>query len=117
MQANAETLVNWVQVCREEDLVSNSGVCALINGQQVALFAIDSESSRQLYAIDNFDPVGQANVLYRGIVGSVGDEPVVASPLYKEHYSLVSGHCLDNDTVSVMTYPVRLEQGNVLVAV
>ena len=116
MQANAENLINWHQICREDDLISNSGVCALVNGQQIALFAVDIHQVRQVYAISNFDPVGQVNVLYRGIIGSIGEEPVVASPLYKEHYSLVSGLCLDNDAVSVLTYPVRVDNGSVFIA-
>ena len=31
---------NWVTVCQASDLVDNSGVCALVNEQQVALFKI-----------------------------------------------------------------------------
>ncbi len=29
---------NWITVCRDTDLVANSGVCALFNDQQIALF-------------------------------------------------------------------------------
>ena len=54
--------------------------------------------------------------MYRGIVGSLGGEPVVASPLYKEHYSLVTGRCLENDEVSLSAYDVRIDDGRVLVA-
>lgn len=85
---------DWHHACKLTDLVENSGVCALINGQQVAIFYLPQETPA-VYALDNWDPVGRANVLYRGIVGDIGGELVVASPLYKEHYSLRTGRCLE----------------------
>jgi nitrite reductase (NADH) large subunit len=36
----------------------------------------------------------RAHVLSRGIVGELRGERVVASPLYKHHYSLATGRCL-----------------------
>ena len=42
----------------------------------------------QVYALDNFDPHSGANVLSRGIVGDLSGELVVASPVYKHHFSL-----------------------------
>jgi|SRR5690606_32581482 len=87
---------NFYNACKLSDLVENSGVCALINGQQVAIFYLPEETP-SIYAIDNYDPIGKANVLYRGIVGDVQGQLVVASPLYKEHYSLTTGKCLEKD--------------------
>lgn len=97
---------HWHDVCGREDLVEGSGVCALIHGRQVAIFYLPAENP-PLYAIDNHDPIGGANVLYRGIVGDIGGELVVASPLYKEHYALASGRCLEQP-VSVQVWPARL---------
>ena len=62
---------------------------------------------QQVYAIGNYDPIGKANVLYRGIVGSIGEQLVVASPLFKQHFSLQTGQCLQED-ISVKHYPVRI---------
>lgn len=96
----------WYPVCRIADLVANSGVAALVNGQQVALFYLPAEPE-PVYAIDNYDPIGQANVLSRGIVGDLKGELVVASPLYKQHYSLTTGRCLEKE-VAVRVWPVRI---------
>ena len=99
---------NWTAVCRLDDIVPNTGVCALVGGQQIAIFRLDDES---VYAIDNYDPFSRANVLSRGIVGDVKGEVVVASPVYKQHFSLASGVCLADLRVRVAVFPVRLEDG------
>jgi nitrite reductase (NADH) small subunit len=95
-----------VAVCRLEDIVPNSGVCALVGERQVAVFRMSDDS---LYAIGNHDPLSGANVLSRGIVGDLNGEPVVASPVYKQHFSLASGRCLEEPGVAVPVYAVRLE--------
>jgi len=48
-----------------------------------------------VFAIGNYDPASDANVLSRGIVGDIGGEIVVASPIYKQHFSLITGRCLE----------------------
>lgn len=103
---------NWTKVCNEQDLVKNAGVCALINNQQIAIFHLE-KAEQKLFAVGNFDPIGKANVIYRGIVGSVNDEPVVASPLYKQHFSLLTGQCLQDEASQVPVYSVRVESGEV----
>jgi nitrite reductase (NADH) small subunit len=102
----------WAAVCRLDDIVPNTGVCALVAGRQIAVFRLDDDS---LYALDNFDPFSRANVLSRGIVGDLKGELVVASPVYKQHFSLASGLCVEDSGVSVRVYPVRLEGDTVLV--
>ncbi|PCJ42781.1 MAG: nitrite reductase (NAD(P)H) small subunit [SAR86 cluster bacterium] len=102
----------WVTVCQEEDLVSGSGICVLFGEQQIAIF---HESKKgKLYAISNFDPIGEANVLSRGIIGSIGDKTVVASPLYKQHFCLETGACLEDENMCVSTYAVTLQDGEVM---
>lgn len=103
----------WVAVCHTADLVDFSGVSALVAGQQVALFSLPGQQP-SLYALDNFCPVSQANVLSRGIVGDLQGELVVASPLYKEHFRLRDGQCLENDT-RVRTWPVQVQGDTVMV--
>lgn len=98
---------NSIAVCRLGDIVPNTGVCALVNGRQVAVFRLDDDS---VYAIDNYDPFSRANVLSRGIVGDLKGEVVVASPVYKQHFSLKSGQCLEDPGVRVPVYAVRLEK-------
>lgn len=93
-------------LCEKSDLIPNAGVCALHEGEQIAVFYLP-DTEHQLYAISNFDPFGQANVLSRGIVGSLNDRIVVASPLLKQHFDLQNGECLEDTEVSVRTYPVK----------
>jgi nitrite reductase (NADH) small subunit len=102
----------WVAVCRLEDIVPNTGVCALVDGSQVAVFRLDDDS---IHAIGNYDPFSRANVLARGIVGDVKGELVVASPVYKHHFSLTTGLCIEEPGVRVPIFRVRLEGGKVLV--
>lgn len=103
----------WTTVCNIEDLVDNSGVCALVNGNQIALFKVIEDEQTNLFAISNWDPFGKANVLYRGLIGSTEERVILASPLYKQRYCISSGQCLDDDSISLQTYDVRLEDNQV----
>ena len=105
--------IAWQAVCERNDLIPGSGVCALLGKEQVALFYLPGED-QQVYAVSNRDPIGKANVLSRGIVGDLGDRLVVASPLYKQHFDLDTGQCLEDDSVSIEVYEARLEGDKVL---
>ena len=105
----------WVDVCALDDLVLDRGVCALVGGFQVAVFRISPNG--EIYALSNFDPFSRAFVLSRGVVGSRGDAPKVASPMYKQSFDLRSGRCLDDPSVSVPTFSVQVIGGRVQVAV
>ncbi len=106
-----ETVVDWIDVCGMDQLAPNSGICAFVQGLQVAIFYLPSDNA--VYAIDNFDPIGKANVLSRGIVGDINGQIVVASPLYKQHFDLLTGHCLEDHQVKIKTYPVRIVDSKV----
>ncbi|MFT6092664.1 MAG: nitrite reductase (NADH) small subunit [Pseudohongiellaceae bacterium] len=108
MKKSASESVKQVFLCQKKDLVVNSGICVLVGDEQVALFYLPKEQP-SIYAISNWDPIGQANVLSRGIVGDIKGELVVASPLFKQHFSLVSGSCLEVDNLTVSTYNVTIE--------
>ncbi|MFD1930458.1 MULTISPECIES: nitrite reductase small subunit NirD [Nonomuraea] len=100
----------WVPVCAYAVLLPERGVCALVDGRQVALFRTHNG---HVHAIGNLDPFTGAHVLSRGIVGSRGEEPTVASPMHKQVFSLVTGQCLDDPSVAVPTYPTRVNDGRV----
>lgn len=100
-------------ICDKSDLVENSGVCALVNEEQVAIFYLP-KTEKQVYAISNWDPVGKANVLSRGIVGDLKGQIVVASPLYKQHFDLETGECMEEDA-PVKVYPVSLKNDKVVI--
>ena len=71
--------------------------------------------SDEIFAIDAFDPFSNAPVLSRGIVGDVEGRLVVASPIYKQHFDLKTGQCLEDDSVAVRTFAVRVVDGQVQV--
>ena len=100
-------------LCTRADLIADSGVCALLAGEQVALFYLP-EQNPPLYALGNHDPHGHANVLSRGIVGDLNGELVVASPLYKQHFSLRTGKCIEAPELSVPVYNVTLRDNLVI---
>lgn len=99
-------------ICSYEALLPERGVAALLGDRQIALFRTHDGA---VYALDNQDPFSGANVLSRGIVGSRGDVPTVASPMYKQVFDLRTGQCLDDPEVSVSTYPVSVVDGQVVV--
>ncbi|MCP4323964.1 MAG: nitrite reductase small subunit NirD [Psychromonas sp.] len=97
---------NWKTICSTDELTANTGICALFNGKQVAIFYCGR--SEQLFAISNFDPFAQQNVLSRGIIGSTKGRHYVASPLYKQRFDLQNGQCIDEPTVNLETFTVRV---------
>lgn len=102
-------------ICMINDIVPNTGVCALVGNEQVAIFRVTDKYSDRLFAIANFDPFSKANVLARGIIGCKNGVITVASPIYKQLFSLETGQCLDDETVCLKTWPVELQGQSVLV--
>jgi nitrite reductase (NADH) small subunit len=100
--------MTWITVCPYPRLEPERGVAVLVEGEAVAVFRLHDGSVR---AIGNVDPFTGASVLSRGIVGTRGEAPTVASPLHKQVYDLRTGVCLDAPDVRVPTYPVRLRDG------
>ncbi len=129
---------NLVRLCTRADLVAHSGVVAWHAGHQIAIFylpgrpdAADGRSRQpedavdrstqpedatgdRLYAVDNRDPFSGANVIGRGIIGELQGERVVASPLYKQHFRLRDGVCLEAPERRLQTWPVALHGDEVV---
>lgn len=103
----------WTAVCAADAILPDTGVCALVDGHHVAVFRHGAD---QFYAIDNIDPKSGASVLARGLIGNLGDRLVVASPLYKQHFDLRSGECLEAPDQSVRAHAVQVRDGQVCVA-
>ncbi|MEU3555746.1 nitrite reductase small subunit NirD [Streptomyces fragilis] len=96
---------DWLTVCDLDRLVPGRGVAALLpDGRQAAVFL---DRAGRLHAVDNRDPFTGAAVLSRGLLGSRAGQPFVASPLLKQRFDLVTGVCLDDETVRLTTYEVR----------
>ncbi len=103
-------------ICNIDDIVPNTGVCALIDNEQVAIFRVSIKNNDVVYAISNFDPFSNANVLSRGIIGCKNNIVTVASPIYKHLFSLQNGQCLDDDSVQLKTWNVQLQGNSVVLA-
>ena len=101
----------WNPVCPLTQILPATGVCALVRGQQVAIFR--PRNDEQLYAISNIDPFADASVLSRGIIAEHQDALWVASPLKKQHFRLSDGYCMEVEMRSVATWPVRVNAGQV----
>ncbi|RZJ62188.1 MAG: nitrite reductase small subunit NirD [Acidovorax sp.] len=112
-QSTEETLV-WTDICAVDDILPSTGVCALVADRHVAVFRLGAD---RFFAIDNVDPKSGASVLSRGLIGNIGDRVVVASPLYKNHFDLATGECLETPEQSVRAHNVRVDGGRVSVAV
>lgn len=107
--------MHWTKVCQTNDLIAGAGVAAKVHGKQLALFFVP-DTEQQVFALSNWDPAGHANVLARGIVGHLQGDWFVASPLYKQHFSLTTGDCLE-DELSVPTWQTKIEDESVYVGI
>ena len=108
------TTTGWTRVCALADLIPERGVPALVGDAPVALFLLDDGT---LHAVGHHDPFSNANVIARGIVGSVGGgdgyRDTVASPMYKQVFDLATGECLSEPGESLPVWPVRVVEGQV----
>ena len=103
----------YQKICTLHDLVPELGVPALVNGQQVAIFRL---KDNRVFAVSNFDSFSQANIISRGLTGHLKGVDVVASPMYKQHFVLATGVCLEDEQVTLKTYPVKIDGDDVLIA-
>jgi NAD(P)H-dependent nitrite reductase small subunit len=108
----------FTTVCRVDDIDVEGGATALVAGRAVAVLRT---FAGEIFALANYDPFSRASVLARGIVGTLERDgrtvDFVASPLHKQRFDLRTGRCLDDPTVAVDTYQVRIVDGTVLVGV
>lgn len=104
---------DWTDVCAVDEIWPDTGVCARVRGRHVAVFRLGTD---RFFALDNVDPATGASVLARGLLGSLGERIVVASPLYKQHYDLRTGECLEAPERRVQPHAVRVDGDRVRVA-
>jgi nitrite reductase (NADH) small subunit len=110
----------WVAVCTKRQLIPERGVAVLVHDQQVALFRITNPDGADfVYAVGHRDPFADANVIARGIVGSVGrgeaQRDTVASPMYKHVFDLATGECITDPSVRLPVHRTWIAGGVVYV--
>ena len=86
----------------------------MVDGRQLAIFYLPGNNADQIFAIGNCDPMAaDAAVLASGILADIDGEPTVASPLYKHHYRLRDGVCIESPDHSAGCRPARIVDGRV----
>ncbi|MBR9727185.1 nitrite reductase small subunit NirD [Shewanella intestini] len=104
--------MNWVKICEASVLPQGSGIAAWVNETAVAIFDLGNDG---LYAVGNVDPATGVSVLARGLVCDIEGKLCVASPLYKHHYQLEDGVCIEDSNLSAMSFEIKKQHGQVLV--
>jgi nitrite reductase (NADH) small subunit len=109
----------WIDVCRVDDITPDTGVAALIAGQQIAIVRVGAGSGddQQIFAVGNYDPFSRAFVIARGIVGDRAGVPKIASPIFKQNFDLRTGQCLDDPGVRLPSYSVRVRDGRIAISI
>ncbi|MFF2495068.1 nitrite reductase small subunit NirD [Agromyces sp. NPDC058064] len=102
------TTTTWLTACDLDELEPGWGEVALHGDRQIALVRLRAD---EVYAVDHLDPHTGAPVMARGIVGSRGERPTIASPLHKEVYDLGTGECFTDATLALRTYRTRIVGG------
>ena len=110
----AEIITTWITVCPVSAIVPGMGVAALVDGHQIAIFRLRGDD---VYALSNYDPFSKAFVLSRGIVGDRAGEIKVASPIYKQSFSLLTGQCLDDPAIKLRTFAAQVVDGMVQIGI
>jgi nitrite reductase (NADH) small subunit len=115
MASNAERseALEWFDIAGVDDIIPGTGAPARLGDKQIAVF----RDKTNIYAIDNLDPFSDANVLSRGLLADMKGRICVASPVYKQHFCLKTGECLEDATVNVRAYPVTLRDERILVGI
>ncbi|WP_458779128.1 nitrite reductase small subunit NirD [Arthrobacter sp. D3-16] len=107
-EAVTGTAADWHRVCLVDDLEPAWGEAALVAGRQIALFRT---GPNKVFAVAHQDPATGAHVMARGILGSRGTRPTIASPLHKEVYDLETGECFSTPGLGLATFSTRITDG------
>lgn len=102
------TAAGWHRICPVDDLELFWGEAALVAGRQVALFRTGLQ---EVFAVAQEDPATGAYVMARGILGSKGTRPTIASPLHKEVYDLETGECFSTPGLRIEAFGTRIVDG------
>ena len=108
--------ITWFPACRTTDVPMNGGVCVKYKHEQIALYHFTRRN--EWFATQNLCPHRQQMALSRGMIGSQNDEPKVACPFHKKTFSLIDGHCMNDDECeNIKTYPVKIEGNTVYIGI
>lgn len=115
VRTNTTDVKMWFKAAPAIAFPENGGACVKYNDQQIAVFNFSRRG--EWYACQNLCPHKMQMVLSRGMIGSMEGEPKVACPFHKRTFSLKTGECLNADECSIVTFPVKIEEGFVFIGV
>ncbi|WP_159519713.1 nitrite reductase small subunit NirD [Sunxiuqinia indica] len=105
----------WVKAAAVEDFPRNGGAAVLVNGEQIAVFNFTNEG--RWFATQNQCPHKGEMAISRGLTGDSEGHPKVACPFHKKTFSLEDGKCLTDEEFQLKTFPVKIEEGYVLIGI
>ena len=109
-------VLTWFYACLAGDVPENGGVCVKYDDEQIALFHFIRLG--KWYATQNECPHRKQMAISRGMIGTHGDEPKVACPFHKKTFSLIDGHCMNDETAyRIKTFPVKVENDQVFIGI
>ena len=108
-----DNVLTWFLACRTTDVPENGGVCVKYHHEQIALFNFSRRG--EWYATQNMCPHRMQMALSRGMIGTQNSEPKVACPFHKRTFSLRTGACINAAEDGIVTFPVKVEEGYVLI--
>lgn len=114
MSKEMSHIPSWINVGSETKLPLNAGIAAWVNGTALAIFDLGEQG---LYGIEHRDPASGVGVLARGLICDMQGSLCVASPLYKQHYRLSDGVCLEDAAFNTQVFEVKKQNGQVFVRI
>jgi len=98
----------WVRVARVSDVPADGGLVFRHGRSELSIFHFESRGT--WHVTQNMCPHKRDLVLSRGLLGDQAGVPKVACPMHKKSFSLETGECLSGDDLSILTFPVRVEE-------
>jgi nitrite reductase (NADH) large subunit len=109
--ANSEK--SWILIGKTSDFAANVGTPILYGDTQLAVF--NNAQRGEWYCTQNMCPHKQAFVLSQGIIGDAGGIPKVACPLHKKTFNLCDGEELNDGSLKILTFQVKVVNDDVYV--
>lgn len=99
----------WFKAAPASRIPREGGRAIDYEGQQIAIFHFASRG--EWFACQNMCPHRRDMILARGLLGDRNGVPKVSCPLHKKQFSLDGGECLSGEDLSILTFPVKIEDG------
>ena len=110
--AAAPEELEWHDACAIDEVAPGTGLAVLVAGERIAIVRT---RAGLLAALSNFDPFSKAFVIARGMVDDRAGTPQIVSPIYRQSFSLETGECLDDESIQLAVFPVRVSGGRIQV--